>query len=43
MSNYMIGKPKLSAGRGQMGERTKKKKVERKTAVVILNRCSDII
>ena len=26
MSNYMIGKPKLSAGRGQMGERTKKKK-----------------
>ena len=25
MSNYMIGKPKLSAGRGQMGERTKKK------------------
>lgn len=42
MSNYMIGKPKLSAGRGQMGERTKKK-MERKTAVVILNRCSDII
>ena len=25
MSNYVIGKPKLSAGRGQMGERTNKK------------------